>query len=112
MKALPIPNPNGSIDLLREFLNIENESDWVLVASWALGSMRPSGPFPILVLQGEQGAAKSTTAILLKDLTDPSTVPSQSLPRSERDLAIAASKSYVFNFDNLSGLRSSLSNDI
>ena len=66
-------------------------------------------PFPILVLQGEQGTAKSTTARLLRDLIDPSTVLSQSLPRSERDLVIAASKSWVINLDNLSNLSPEMS---
>jgi hypothetical protein len=66
--------------------------------------MQPEGPFPILVLQGEQGSAKSTTARLLKDLIDPSTVPLRTLPSCERDLAIAASKVWVLSVDNLSGL--------
>jgi len=104
MAALPIPDGNGSIDDLRKFLNIENNSDWVLIVSWLIGSMRPNRPFAVLVLQGEQGTAKSTTARLLRELIDPSTVPSQSVPRTERDLVIAASKSWVLNFDNLSYL--------
>ncbi len=105
MAAMPIPNHEGNIDLLQHFLNIENESDWKLIVSWLVGSMRPTGPFPILVLQGEQGTAKSTTARFLRDIVDPSTIPFQSLPRSERDLIIAAAKSWVLNFDNLSYLR-------
>jgi len=109
MAALPVPNGDGSIDVLRQFLNIENESDWVLIVSWLIGSMRPERPFAVLVLQGEQGTAKSTTAKLLRDLIDPSTVPSQSVPRSERDLVIAASKSWVLNFDNLSYLSPTMS---
>lgn len=104
MAPLSIPIRGVTIDPLRSFLNIESESDWVMLVSWLVGSMKPSGPFAVLVLQGEQGTAKSTTARFLRDLIDPSAVPSQSLPRSERDLVIAASKSWVLNFDNLSYL--------
>jgi len=109
MGPLPIPVQGGSIDLLRKYLNIENESDWVMIVSWLVGSMRPSGPFAGLVLQGEQGTSKTFTAKLLRDLVDPSSVPSQSLPRSERDLVIAADKSWVLNFDNLSYLSAQIS---
>jgi hypothetical protein len=109
MSPLPVPKLQGSIDQLRPFLNFENESDWVVLVSWLVSCMRPDRPFPILVLQGEQGTAKSTTARLLRDLIDPSTVPSQSMPRSERDLVIAASKSWVLNLDNLSSLSPDMS---
>lgn len=102
MKAMPIPSKKGKIEDLRQFLNIENESDWVLIVAWLIGAMKPTGPYPILMIQGEQGTAKSTTARLLKDLVDPSVVPSQSLPRSERDLAIAAKNSWLNSYDNLS----------
>ena len=68
------------------------------------GAMQPKGPFPVLLLQGEQGSAKSTTAKLLRNIIDPSSLSLRTLPRSERDLAIAANKAWVLNFDNLSYL--------
>jgi len=109
MKAMPIPSKEGKIEDLRQFLNIENESDWVLIVAWLIGAMKPTGPYPILMIQGEQGTAKSTTARQLKDLVDPSEVPSQSLPRSERDLAIAAKNSWLNSYDNLSEMPNHLS---
>jgi len=109
MKAMSIPSKEGKIEDLRQFLNIENESDWVLIVAWLIGAMKPTGPYPILMIQGEQGTAKSTTARLLKDLVDPSVVPSQSLPRSERDLAIAAKNSWLNSYDNLSEMPNHLS---
>jgi len=102
MKAMPIPYKKGKIEDLRQFLNIENESDWILIVAWLIGAMKPTGPYPILMLQGEQGTAKSTTAKLLKDLVDPSVVPLQSLPRSELDLIITANNSWLNSYDNLS----------
>jgi hypothetical protein len=94
----------ASMEDIGRFFNVKTQNDLVLIVSWLLGAMQPEGPFPILVLQGEQGSAKSTTARLLKDLIDPSTVPLRTLPSCERDLAIAASKVWVPSVDNLSGL--------
>ncbi len=104
MLSLPRPVFGESLTPLWHFLNTEHPGDFVLIVSWLIGAMRPTGPFPILILQGEQGTAKSTTARLLCSLLDPSLIMSRSLPRSERDLAISANKSWVLNFDNLSGL--------
>ncbi len=105
MLPLPIPVLGGSFKPLWDLLNIEHAGDRVLIISWLIGAMRPEGPFPILILQGEQGTSKSTTARILGDLIDPRTASLRSLPRSERDLAISATKSWVLIFDNLSGIK-------
>lgn len=109
MLSLPYPDPGDSLSTLRNFLNLEHEGDLVLIVSWLIGAMRENGPFPILMLQGEQGTAKSFTAKLLCSLIDPSALESRGLPKSERDLAISASKSWLLSFDNLSHLEQWLS---
>jgi hypothetical protein len=109
MAPLSPPLEGQSLDILPKILNLENENEWILMASWLVGALKPSGPFPILLLQGEQGTSKSTTARLMKDLIDPSTVPLRTLPTTERDLAISSSHTWVLNFDNLSGMRAKIS---
>lgn len=105
MLPLCYPGPEAaSMEDIGRFFNVKTQDDLVLIVSWLLGAMQPEGPFPILVLQGEQGSAKSTTARLLKDLIDPSTVPLRTLPSCERDLAIASSKMWALSVDNLSRL--------
>ena len=52
-----------------------------------VGAIRARGPYPVLVLHGEQGSAKSTTARIVRDLLDPSTAPVRSAPRNEHELA-------------------------
>jgi hypothetical protein len=106
---LPYPAGEGTIDDLRPFLNIGSDGDFMLVAAWAAFSLSPRGPYPVLVLQGEQGSAKSTTVRVLRALVDPAVEPLRALPRSERDLAIAAGNAWVLAFDNLSGIRDWLS---
>ena len=109
MLALPYPEPGEPLGALREFLNIEHEGDLVLIVSWLIGAMKEEGPFPILMLQGEQGTAKSFTSKILLSLIDPLALESRGLPKSERDLAITATKAWVLSFDNLSHLEGWLS---
>jgi hypothetical protein len=104
MRALPECVHNGSLELLWRYLNVQNDADKKLIIGWLLAALRPTGPYTILVLQGEQGSAKSTAARVLRDLIDPALTPLRTLSRNEHDLMIAALNSWVLAFDNLSGL--------
>ena len=106
---LPIPQPDGTVEELRSFLNVGSNDDFMLMAAWTAFSLSPWGPYPVLVLQGEQGSAKSTTVRVLRSLVDPAVEPLRALPKNERDLAIAANNSWVLAYDNLSGIRDQLS---
>ena len=103
MTALPTPVSGGAIEELFPFINAGDRKNWILLVSWLIGTFSQSGPYPILILQGEQGSAKSTTARVLRSLIDPSTPSLRSVPRDERDLMIAANNSLVLSLDNLSG---------
>jgi len=104
MKPLPIPASGGSIERLRPFLNLQTDADFVLVIAWALAVLRDRGPYPVLVLSGEQGSAKSTFSAILRALLDPNTAPLRALSREDRELFIAANNGHVLAFDNISGL--------
>jgi len=104
MQSLPIPTKGGSIDALRSLLNVKSDSDFVLAVTWILACLRECGPYPVLVLAGEQGSAKSTFSAILRALVDPNIAPLRALPREDRDLFIAASNGHVLSFDNVSGL--------
>jgi hypothetical protein len=104
MKPLPIPVLGESIDALRPFLNVHSDADFVLAVSWLLAALRDHGPYPVLVLVGEQGSAKSTLSKMLRDLVDPNTAPLRALSREDRELFIAANNGHVLAFDNVSSL--------
>jgi hypothetical protein len=104
MQPLPMPIAGGSIEVLRSFLNVQSDNDFVLVVAWALAVLRNRGPYPVIVLSGEQGSAKSTFSAILRALLDPNTAPLRALPREDRDLFIAANNGHVLAFDNVSGL--------
>jgi hypothetical protein len=105
---LPVPVAGATFEELFPFVNVEQE-DWLLVAAWLLAALRPRGPFPVLVLHGEQGACKSTTARVLRALVDPSAAMLRSAPRDDRDVIIAATNSWVVALDNLSTIKDWLS---
>jgi len=102
----------GTIDELRPFLNTGDEKDFVLLVSWLLGAMNSRGPYPVLVLQGEAGSAKTSAARVLRELIDPNTTPLRSEPRENRDLMIAAQNSWCVAFDNVSHLTPWLSDSL
>src|SRR5499427_1527114 len=104
MQPLPMPMSGGSVEKLRSFLNVKTDADFVLAVAWLLAALRDLGPYPVLVLSGEQGSAKSTFSTILRALVDPNTAPLRALPREDRDLFIAANNGHVLAFDNVSGL--------
>lgn len=109
MLEFPQPIKGGSIEDLRSFINLSDEESWILLVSYLLFSLNPKGPFPILIVQGEQGSAKSTFCRVIRSLIDPATPPLRSMSGGIRDLMIAAQNGWLMTYDNLSGLSSLLS---
>jgi hypothetical protein len=112
MLPLPEPRPGGSIQDLRPFLNVASDADFLLTVSWLAAALRHGGPYPVMVLSGEQGSSKSTFASFLRALVDPSEAPLNALPRDEQNLFISATNSHVVAFDNVSDLRPWLSDGL
>jgi hypothetical protein len=101
MRGLPTPLQGGSVDMLRPFVNVD-EQNWVLIVAWLVGAFCPRGPYPILALFAEHGAGKSTGAGILRDLIDPNVSPLRSEPKDLRDMMIMANNLWCVAFDNLS----------
>ena len=113
MRALPVPESEGSVEGLRTLLNIlegeEGDADFVLAIAYLLACLRGRGPYPVMAIGGEQGSAKSTRSALLRSVIDPRHPRLRGLPRDERDLVVAARSQHILAFDNVSGLRHWLS---
>ena len=112
MLPLPVPQRGGSLGELRSFLNLPGEDELVLVVAWLLATLRHRDPYPLLVISGEQGSAKTVLAKMLRALIDPNAAPVRTLPREERDLFIAANHGHVLAFDNVSALPAWLSDTL
>lgn len=108
--ALPlsVPQTGGTLADLRPFVNVADEGDFRLLMAWLLQAFRPRGPYPVLILQGQQGTAKSTTARVLQSLLDPNQATLLPAPSGVRDLAIRTSQCWLPVFDNLSRLNADL----
>ena len=108
---LPMPEPvqGGNATKIFDYLNITHEDERPLVLAWLVQALRPRGPYPIVILNGEQGAAKTTAARVLAKLIDPRKAATRTPPRTEQDLLIAAENGWVVSFDNLSYLHDWLS---
>ncbi|NWJ46942.1 MAG: hypothetical protein HXX08_13860 [Chloroflexi bacterium] len=103
LEALPKPERGGNLDTLQNFINIAPK-DLVLIKGWLLGTVSGQGPYPILVLVGEQGSGKTFTSRILRSLVDPSKALTRILSRDIRALMIAASNSHILSYDNVSSI--------
>ena len=108
MRPLPAPEKGGGVADLRPFINVADDG-FTLAVAWALAALRSEGPFPVLVLTGEQGSAKSTTERVLASLVDPCEAQLRSPPRAEQDLFVAARNAHVLAFDNMGAIPAWLS---
>src|SRR5262249_16086930 len=104
IEPLPVPEHGGSLDELREFINIATEDDWKMLVAWLLSVFHPTGPYPILAISGERGAAKTNATWYLRKLVDPNSAPLRTAPKDISDLVIAAKNGRVLALDNLSGM--------
>jgi hypothetical protein len=104
MQALPIPIHGGSLHNLRKYVNVRDDAEWCLMVTWLVMTLHPSGPYPVLVLGGEHGSAKSSTIEALRRLVDPSAAMLRAEPRDARDVAIAAQANWFIALDNVSAL--------
>ena len=111
MLPLPIPERGGKIEALRPFLNA-TDADFILAVAYLLAALYPRGPYPILIIYGEQGTAKTAFLRKLRSLVDPHVVATSALPSSGRDLFIAAANSHMQAFENVSKLSDAMSDNL
>jgi hypothetical protein len=107
-RPLPVPVKGGTLDPLRALVNAGDDSQWCLMLAWLVGAFLPQGAFSHLALHGEQGSAKSTTALVLQSLLDPSDAGLNSPPKDETDATVSALHTGILCYDNLSGCRAEM----
>jgi hypothetical protein len=118
MRPLPHPTKGGSVDELRRLLTLGDESEeteaaWTLLLAWLIQSLAPDGgQYPVLILLGGHGTAKTTTLEMLRDLVDPAVVPHEHTYQNVREVYIECVAGWVLAMDNLSSLKDWLSDTI
>lgn len=104
MRPMPEPEAGEGIERFRDLVNVKTDADFMLTCAWLVAALRPKGPYPILVVNGEQGTGKSSFARMLRLLIDPSAAPIRATPKDDRDLIVSAMNSHILAFDNLSSV--------
>ena len=109
-RALPAPTADGpALDSLLQTLTGLPVEVRQACQDWMLASLRPTGPYPILVLKGASGTGKSTLARLLRQTLDPSREPLPTLPNTPRRLRAHAEKNRIVAFDHVTHISRGLS---
>jgi putative DNA primase/helicase len=104
MRPLLEPEAGSLLEEFRaRFFNVSDD-DFLLVIAFLVAALRPHGPFPILVVNGEQGTGKSVFCRIVRSFVDPSAAPIRAMPRDDRDLVVSASNSWMLSYDNLSSV--------
>ncbi|MEQ7011371.1 hypothetical protein ABN028_34920 [Actinopolymorpha sp. B17G11] len=105
------PVRGGTLDPLRTLVNL-SEDDFRLVLGWVVAAYFTDIPHPILLVQGEQGTAKSNLIRCLLALIDPQPAEDRESPADKREWAIFARASWAFSFDNVTDIPDWLSNSL
>jgi hypothetical protein len=104
---LPMANPEmgrgGRLDELLEFINCE-KAEWKLLAAWIVANFNPAIPYPVCIVNGEQGSGKTDACTMIRMLLDPSKTPLRAAPKDDRDFWISSQNSRVVAYDNISGI--------
>lgn len=105
MQALPMPETEDAcaIEELRPFINASDD-DFRLIVAWLVGALRDRGPYPVLILNGQQGTGKSFLSTLLRSLVDPNTAPIRAAPKDDQDLLTIAINAHTLVIDNMSSV--------
>lgn len=101
LQPLCLPEDDGDINLLRNHVRLSDD-DFKLLVVFLVECFRPETPKPVLCVTGEAGSSKSTLVKMISSLVDCSGNSANSLPVTEKDLMVAANKSWLLVFDNIS----------
>jgi hypothetical protein len=85
-------------------MRARTHDDFVIIVAFHLDALGGRGPHAVLFFVGESGSTKTTHGKMVRLLTDPNSRPARSKPKDLRDVYIAAIKSGMVFYNNLSSL--------
>jgi len=116
-----LPEPTAGappvVETLRSILEpvVASEDDLILLVAWLFGAIMPGAGRPHLLLSGEQGSAKTSTAGTLRGFVDPvraarnAAGETSGAIREARSIPSVAKQNYVLALDNLSYINNEIS---
>lgn len=96
--------PEDFKDALLSFVNISEEYKQVLFLTSTISYIIPDIPHPNLITYGPQGATKSDSERVVKELVDNSSIMKMTIPRAPRELIQQLYHHYFSIYDNISYL--------
>lgn len=97
--------PQNIFDEFMRLLNIKGEENKLLMKCYIISLIIPEIQKPILMLHGEQGAAKSTLQEIVKILIDPRSVITLAFPGKQEEMVQQLSHHYIGYYDNISQIK-------
>jgi Domain of unknown function (DUF3854) len=107
---LPYPVAGGSLDELKELLNVDGLA-WILIVTFLLFCFCPGKTYPVLVISAHRGSGKTAAAEIIKGLIDPGKAPLIKPHGDTHKLAVAASRRWLMVYDNVSHISVDQSDD-
>ncbi len=118
MLPLPVPYINLSPQMAKQYIlsmekivNFDRKS-LTLSLVWLMSLFLKDGTYPILMLDGPQGSAKTSSLSFLTRLVDPREHPLVGIPKNSRDLYVYAQKNTILAFDNISEISHSMCDEL
>jgi hypothetical protein len=108
---LPYPVEGGSLDELKDLLNVDGSS-WTLIITFLLFCFCPDKTYPVLVLSAHRGSGKTAAAEIIKGLIDPGKAALIKLQGDTHKLAVAATRRHLMVYDNVSHISPDQSDDL
>ncbi|OYR17417.1 hypothetical protein CEV33_3874 [Brucella grignonensis] len=108
---LSAPARGGKLEVLQMFLGLDDQN-YRLLAAFLINALKPTGPYFILLVEGEQGSGKSFFCEIIKRIIDPNQAMRLRLPDKPQDLMIQAKEYRLLNFDNASGMSAEMSDSL
>jgi Domain of unknown function (DUF3854) len=108
---LAYPVAEGSLDELKELLNVDGSS-WILIITFLLFCFCPNKTYPILVLSAHRGSGKTAAAEIIKGLIDPGKAALIKLQGDTHKLAVSATRRHLMVYDNVSHITPDQSDDL
>jgi hypothetical protein len=111
---LPCPVASSASRPLEQFAEIFrlNATNRTRTLTWLASALRPTGPYPVLVLRGPAASGKSVFARALRALIDPSTAPLQRLPSRDSQLRQWAFENWILAFDPVTRIPSGIADGL
>jgi hypothetical protein len=107
-KALPVPEPGGDIRDLGQFLNVRDDTEFVLFLGQVMGLYNVFGNYTTTMINGSAGSAKTTTTRVMRKLVDPHEVMERPFT-TVRDLMHGLANHHVQCFENISHITQEMS---